>query len=774
MNKFKYFILYCTAAFLGAWCASSYAQVKPVEAQYANPNEMLVNGGFEQGLRGWSLADGNYGVEQLNTYKGNNHARITLNNEILDFSQAFSIVNEKGNIYTSCKVSTTISGVFIGALKDGSVGAQRQVDNSGDYNQEVVKDRYGTTSSGVKIFTNAPVTGIVDIDDCTFHDQPANAAPSIAVAATINAKSKWSTPEPIEISATTTAPSKGNTTEDEIKYYRDGANAVVSGLLIQTAPSTGSAGSGDYLIKMPDDLKIDLSKVKSSTTVWGRTADVILTESVGTCNLQWKDGTDSSSFVGSVYVYNEDYVRCYGIYNRGTAVNSSGSWSSTFYDLGQVNSGGKTMTLNFRAPIQGWSDGYDVAVQDVQLTAQTVNDLNAKILSAGGLQSQDYDWIQSSSKDGSNRYTVTFVPGVFTVLPSCTVSPRYRLHVFERTLTTSGMSIALKEPDAGFSSPQQAGDFDIECSKQGVDVVKKQTLVGDIEGINSTKSLYLLLEADSAQSIPTGSATKYINFVKRKDDNNIYNTTTDTVTIPRDGRYLLNLSGIMSGQNSDQVALFRVCKNGNTPCAVPNRILESRILGGNGNFSLPNSKVVELSEGDTLTFEAYHTAGLSRDLDANDAMTFFTLTEQADTSALIKNLNDNRNIKCQTKYLASNITSATGDIASLRWNNIDTSKYYSLTTQIRCVAGAVNCTAYARMGTGDYIGETKNQPNATGSEDRFTQTIHNPFFKPNQSTITHGVGATGGFILETGSAYRGTWSTLCQLPDNYIETKEWQ
>ena len=128
--------------------------------------------------------------------------------------------------------------------------------------------------------------------------------------------------------------------------------------------------------------------------------------------------------------------------------------------------------------------------------------------------------------------------------------------------------------------------------------------------------------------------------------------------------------------------------------------------------------------------------------------------------------------------MSANVNTNGSDIADLQFNNLDISKHYNLTTQVRCVAGSVNCrlTAYDGNPASNLpISTTQNQPDSAGAEDRFTQTMQNPFFKPTNTFVTYRVSATSGFLLEgTTASNRNffTWATLCELPSTVIETDE--
>jgi hypothetical protein len=67
----------------------------------------------------------------------------------------------------------------------------------------------------------------------------------------------WTSAGAITLGATTTAPTKGTTTSDNISYRQVGPKAwEIAIAYIQTAVS-GGFGSGDYLITLPNSLQFD-------------------------------------------------------------------------------------------------------------------------------------------------------------------------------------------------------------------------------------------------------------------------------------------------------------------------------------------------------------------------------------------------------------------------------------------------------------------------------------------------------------------------------------
>lgn len=148
---------------------------------------------------------------------------------------------------------------------------------------------------------------------------------------------------PLEFSATTTAPTPGTVFVSNVWYDRDGEFANVRIEFRQTVAGTG--GSGDYLFKMPDDLKINTNKVTPYTTVEGWNTAFISNNNVGGVQV----GNGSNEADGIVVVYDADYVRFF-VGDASTA--QQGAIGSGGFGL--VNAGA-FYVAEFRVPIVGWN-----------------------------------------------------------------------------------------------------------------------------------------------------------------------------------------------------------------------------------------------------------------------------------------------------------------------------------------------------------------------------------------------------------------------------------
>ena len=136
----------------------------------------------------------------------------------------------------------------------------------------------------------------------------------------------WTSAGAITLGATTTAPTKGTRTSDDISYRQVGPNAwEIAIAYIQTATSGGS-GSGDYLITLPNSLQFD-------TTI---PIQQIYTGSVG----------------ASAWILTDNLVpSSTGFINNG---NVGGQLYPVIYDATRF----RILTITYGTGIQCWGSGF--------------------------------------------------------------------------------------------------------------------------------------------------------------------------------------------------------------------------------------------------------------------------------------------------------------------------------------------------------------------------------------------------------------------------------
>ncbi len=126
--------------------------------------------------------------------------------------------------------------------------------------------------------------------------------------------------------------------------------------------------------------------------------------------------------------------------------------------------------------------------------------------------------------------------------------------------------------------------------------------------------------------------------------------------------------------------------------------------------------------------------------------------------------------KCQTKFLSADVSSNTASMTDLRFQNLNTSSFYSITLNASFVYSVGNtCTMYANDGVQDLL--VLQNREADGNTDRTIDTSTNPFFSPGSSTVNVGMVEVNSCILEGNGTFSETWVTMCEV--NKSQTTEW-
>ena len=144
----------------------------------------------------------------------------------------------------------------------------------------------------------------------------------------------------LDIGATTTAPTKGTATVDQVWYRRVGGNMEVRYEYKQT--TAGTAGSGDYLFKIPGGYSVDTTKISAFSVIEG--AGIWANyNTVGIASLS----DNTNNHLAAVSVYDATNVRMLQISNGGMGVNG-GAYTYLLET-------GYHMAATFSVPIVGWS-----------------------------------------------------------------------------------------------------------------------------------------------------------------------------------------------------------------------------------------------------------------------------------------------------------------------------------------------------------------------------------------------------------------------------------
>jgi hypothetical protein len=186
----------------------------------------------------------------------------------------------------------------------------------------------GTTAPGAKL----EVAGTAGTDGIKFPDATLQTSAAVLT--------RWTNTGASTVGATTTAPTKGTNSTDQVSWRRVGDTMEMRWRYVQSA--TGSAGSGFYLLTIPGGYAIDTTKLPVPNSAIDYRAGV------GTIKFSYSSG--AGVCVGPVYAYNSTQlfaeVHCY---NAGSG---NGMWGSSYISFALVTQ--QAITLEASFPVSGW------------------------------------------------------------------------------------------------------------------------------------------------------------------------------------------------------------------------------------------------------------------------------------------------------------------------------------------------------------------------------------------------------------------------------------
>ena len=229
----------------------------------------------------------------------------------------------------------------------------------------------------------------------------------------VGATTDWSSFEPLNIGAVTTAPSKGTTAVDTMRYRRDGTDAIIEMNYRQTA--VGSAGSGVYLYSLPGGLSFAPEVVGSTTT----TVDVN-SNFFGTINVS--TGLGNTETIAFVIPYDSTrfwLMICAALTDAGAGTASvQEPQSSTIFALSNTK---LNIKGSFRVAIQGWSSETRLYPTQRVIGTTYLKDVKTSGTAGGPATSGPYQTRVLNTQEGdtgfcslsSNQFTLQ--PGTYEI-----------------------------------------------------------------------------------------------------------------------------------------------------------------------------------------------------------------------------------------------------------------------------------------------------------------------------------------------------------------------
>jgi hypothetical protein len=406
--------------------------------------------------------------------------------------------------------------------------------------------------------------------------------------------------------------------------------------------------------------------------------------------------------------------------------------------------------------------------QSQELNAETANTLVAYASATGVVSDENYDWINGNCTAVGGTFNCNLNINLNTKLlcqmDGVGLSDINATYDLANSSTTA---IRFRTYTTSASNQQNI----ITCEKTGADVNKSQIVYGQFEQIKSTELCEIKAYGNSGDTI-SGSGAEAIpwEIVLRESGcvgawNNNGNTganTKDNFTAPRDGWYIFsfsfrttssfNLDPRMTENGVDFIHLGSAANSGVTTVNTFNRLVYLT-AGNNYAITIPNGGSYVLNNTNSDTNHTMH------------------IRELGDIASIVKNLNDNKNVKCQTKYLSATFTTNGGQMADLGFSNLVIGKKYWLYSNARFgTSGSDNLAISTTNGSpsNEVCYATQGAP--TGVNPSAFQVCE---FTATASTLeAYAISLNAGSSVVGNGQVSGSWSRLCELPDNYIETSE--
>jgi len=550
--------------------------------------------------------------------------------------------------------------------------------------------------------------------------------------------------------------------ENTAEYRRVGDTLEVTGRIKISGAVTASTLS----ISLPSGLNIDTAKIDMSARSSQRPDRGTWSWMDYSTSQRWRTTWDNTNFYTPLVAPEN------GSTNSVVLTGNESLVSSTAPLIWSVDD---EIVYNFNFPIVGWQSGASAAIQEMDLSASTANELSAVInATTCAVESENFDgWITSSVVVGSESCGVTYSGLGLSDIPSLSNGNAFISNGRAQMVGNPSINyVTLYCVDTTTNAvATNCGKFHLQLSKQGADVNKSQIITGTFEGINSSELYYGEFRRSTAQSIPSSptppTAVVYNEVLNGSNTGNWYNTSTGVFTAPRNGNFTFCPKVLY-----DTVAwnIGSASQMDLSTTLYQHNLQRDEIKTTNSDYyPLGKCMTTYMNEGNTASVLLYHNDGTTKTLIAAGTFNTLTITESATTESIIKNLNDNNNVECETKILSSSFNS-NGTISDLTFNNLVVGKKYKyhVKLQLGGTTGAVTDKQWEGNVTHNGAGITYLNMRVQNSGTTRMIVGDELYFTATGTSITVNASIRQNMQVFGDAGGANSRATLCLLPDNTI------
>lgn len=425
-------------------------------------NNIVANPSFEHSTfnTNWTQTAGTSAVETTIVKHGAKAYKATLSAATLELyqdstryeAQFADGINGDREIW----VKTSVSGIYVCPRNAGStvLSACATVDSSGKWLKYNAPYVLGGTSNGIAVVSGTISSGVVTPGNVTgdvYVDGEAYVGEirSIANASIIT---PWTAFTPTG-SWTTNTTYSGK--------YRQVGDSLEIQYLVSTS---GTPTSADLTLNMPTGFTIATGKLASSNSYVSNNVQIV------DAATNFYLGQFSVNSATTFRVFRNTQTASQTVFNNLVTATAPFSFGSGDYIQGTIT-----------VPVAELSGSTQVFAS--QCGASCENVLSAKVSSAGVVSGENVDWINGNASIAStSQYSIAFTSGVFTVAPTCVVTPLngavYASSQEFTAVTASGGTWLTGRADTGVAT---AMDWRLVCYKTGADYQASRTIVGSFK-----------------------------------------------------------------------------------------------------------------------------------------------------------------------------------------------------------------------------------------------------------------------------------------------------